>query len=67
MSAGLLLLLLPLLGCLLMMLFMHRGMNHGGSHDDDRLGLTDDELRTRRDQIDAELDRRRDAEGASQQ
>lgn len=60
-----LLLLLPLLGCLLMMLFMHRGMNHGGSHDDDRRSLTDDELRARRDQIDAELDRRRDADRAS--
>lgn len=61
-----LLLLLPLLGCLMMMLFMHRGRNHGGSNDADRHGLTDDELRTRRDEIDAELDRRRDAEGASQ-
>ncbi len=62
-----LLLLLPLLGCLLMMLFMHRGMGHGGSHDADRRDLSDDELRTRRDEIDAELDRRRDADWASRQ
>ena len=60
-----LLLLIPLLGCLLMMLFMHRGMNHGGSGED-RRDLTDDELRARRNQIDAELDRRRDPNGASQ-